>query len=123
MERISDGYPINVKPTNWEEKYIIEEAKTWLDNNIFKSSLDRDEHVQNVINLGRDVALPFMMELLRENNHEEGMYMWFCGMVIDSLLKDEIKVEGYMPIMEWTKNILALYDNGFIKTSNSNNDK
>lgn len=121
--RISDGYPIKVEPANDDERFIIEEAKLWLDNNIYKSSLDKDEHVNNVINLGKEKVFPFIFELLRENNHSEGMYLWFCSMIIDSLLKDEIKVGGYMPIMEWTKNILALYDNGFIKISDNNNDK
>jgi len=113
--RLSDNYPINVKPINWREQYIIDEAKAWLDENIFKSNLNpEDEHIQNVINLGRDVALPFLFELLRENNHEEGMYMWFCSMCISDMLKDEITIEGYMPIMEWTKNMLSLYDSGII---------
>ena len=112
--RISDSYPINVKPITWREQYIIDEAKAWLDENIFKSSFGKDQHVMNVVDLGREDVLPFIMELLRENNHNEGMYIWFCSMVIDELLKDEISVEGYMPITEWSKNILALYDNGII---------
>ena len=113
--RISDSYPINVKPVKWEEEYIIEKAKNWLDNNIIKSTMFRDENINDVINLGREAALPFMFELLRENNHDQGMYLWFCSMIIDEFLKDEIEVEGYMPITEWGKNVLALYDNGFIK--------
>ena len=112
--RISDNYPIQLKPTNETEQYIIEEAKLWLDNNIFSSVINIDEHMQNVINLGREAALPFMFELLRENNHEEGMYMWFCSCIISEFLKDELHVEGYMPITEWTKGILKLYDEGFV---------
>jgi hypothetical protein len=30
------------------------------------------------------------------------------------MLKDELTIEGYMPITEWTKNMLSLYDSGII---------
>ena len=118
--RISDDYPINAKPINWREQYIIDEAKAWLDENAFKSSMNIDEHVNNVIDLGRDAVIPFMMELLRENIND-GIYMHFCCMVINEFLKDEIKVEGYVPITEWAKTVLNIYDFcGFKYDSNNN---
>ena len=40
-KKISDSYPINVKPITWREKYIIDEAKAWLDENIGDEA-DRD---------------------------------------------------------------------------------
>ena len=53
--RASDDFPINIIPKNDEEKNIIEEAKLWLDENIFNSRLGFDEHINNVIKLGRKI--------------------------------------------------------------------
>lgn len=109
--RLSDNFPINVIPKNNEEKYIIEEAKLWLDENILKSCIGIDEHIQNVIKLGRNIT-PFIIEIMRENNTETGMYTHFLLAVITKLYEGKIKFKGYCPPSWCMNTLIQLYDNG-----------
>lgn len=109
--RISDSYPINVIPKNDEEKYVIKEAKLWLNDNMFKSNLGFDEHVNNVVALGRKIT-PFIIEMMRENNTESGMYSHFLLAVITKLYEGEIRFEGYCPPSWCMKTLIELYNTG-----------
>jgi len=109
--RLSDNWPINVIPKNDEEKYIIEEAKLWLDENCFKSCLGIDEHIDNVIQLGRKIT-PFIIEMMRENNTETGMYTHFLLAVITKLYEGEIEFKGYCSPSWYMNTLIQLYDNG-----------
>lgn len=108
---ISECYPISAVPKTDEEKYILEEAYNWINDNAFKSSLGYDEHIENVVKLGRK-NVPFIIEIMRENNHKEGMYWHFLLGIMCKLYEDEIKFEGYCP-PEWCMNMfIQLYDIG-----------
>ena len=110
--RMSDDFPINVIPKNDDEKYIIEEAKLWLDENCFKSSLNPyEQHINNVVNLGRKIT-PFIIDIMRENNNEEGMYTHFLLEVICRLYEGEIEFKGYCPPSWCINTFIQLYDNG-----------
>lgn len=109
--RFSDGFPINVIPKSDDEKYIIEEAKLWLDKNCFSSCLGIDEHIDNVIKLGRKIT-PFIIEIMRENKEEDGMYGHFLLAVITKLYEGEIRFEGYCPPSWCINTLIQLYDNG-----------
>lgn len=109
--RASNDFPIKVIPKNDEEKYVIEEAKLWLNDNMFKSNLGFDEHVNNVVALGRKIT-PFIIEMMRENNTESGMYSHFLLAVMIKLYEGELKFEGYCPPSWCMKTLIELYDNG-----------
>lgn len=117
--RASDSFPITVTPLKWSHKYIIEEAKAYLDETILSSHWGPNEHVDNVVNLGKHNS-SFIMEFMRSDYKEhDNMYSHFLLDVIAGLYP-EIKFEGYVGIDGAIKTYLALYDNGFI---NDNSDK
>lgn len=109
--RISDSFPILVKARTDEERYIIEEMKSYLDETIFLSNLAPNEHIDNVVALGKK-NIDFLMELVKENNHPQGMYSHFLIDVIFTLYKDDIEIEGYLGVDGCMKLLLDLYDRG-----------
>lgn len=111
MFRFSDNYPISVIPKNEDEKYVIEEAKLWLDENCYKSSLGIDEHINNVVSLGKKIT-PLIIDIMRENNTEKGMYTHFLLAVISKLYEDDLKFEGYCPALWCINKLIQLYDSG-----------
>ena len=112
--RASDNYPIKVEAKTDEEKYIVEEAKLYLDSTILSSVWSPNEHVDNVVKLGKK-NIDFLIEIVRENNNPQGMYSHFLIDVIFGLYKDELKIEGFLGVSGCMKAILALYDNGVLK--------
>ena len=112
--RISDSYPILVEAKTDEERYIIEEAKSYLDETIFSSYWGANKHVDNVVKLGRG-NIGFIMEIMRENNNPQGMYAHFLLDVVFGLYKDDLKVEGFLGVTECVKMLLKLYDSGAFK--------
>ena len=113
--RVSDNFPINIIPETDEEKYIIEEAKLYLDETIFSSIWGPNEHVDNVISLGRK-NVDFLIKFLKENtNHKEGMYSHFLIDVLFGLYKDDLKIEGYLGVDGCIKALIHLYDTGILK--------
>ena len=113
MTRISDIYPIKTKPSNDEEKYIIEEAKAWLDENAFSSCLGSSPHIDNVVALGKKNT-DFLMKLIKENNHKEGMYSHFLLAIMFTLYKEEIQVEGYLGVDGCMSCLIQIYDDGLM---------
>lgn len=111
--RISDGYPIGVEAKTDEERYIVEEAKKYLDETMFSSVWSPNEHVDNVVELGKG-NLEFLMEMMRENNHPQGMYSHFLIDVILGLYKDDLKIDGYLGVDGCMKALLKLYDDGVL---------
>ena len=85
--RASDNFPIKAEPKNDEELYIVEEAKKYLDETILSSHWVLSDHVYNVVKLGKK-NIDFLMKMLRENNHPQGMYAHFLIDVIFELYKD-----------------------------------
>jgi hypothetical protein len=107
-------HPIKIKATNEEEEYILEEARIWLQENMFSSIMNpNNPHISNVVALGKKHT-PFLMEFLRENDHPQGMYTHFLLDVIFRLYKDEIKVNGYLGVDGCTKLLLKVYDSGMM---------
>ena len=111
MSRISDSYPIKVQPTNDEEWYIVEEATLYLDETIFSSHWGHNQHVDNVIALGKKNT-DFLMKIVKENNHPQGMYAHFLIDVLFGLYKDDLKVEGYLGVDGCMKFLISAYDAG-----------
>lgn len=112
--RASDLYPVGVKAGNDEERYIVEEAKKYLDETILSSVWGENEHVDNVVKLGRK-NIDFLMKMMRENNHPQGMYTHFLIDVVFGLYKDDLKIEGYLGVDGCTVMLLKLYDEGVLK--------
>lgn len=111
--RISDNYPIGVEVKTDEERYIVEEAKKYLDETMFSSVWGPNDHVTNVVTLGKG-NLEFLMEMIRENNHPQGMYSHFLIDVILKLYKDDLKIDGYLGVDGCMKALLKLYDDGVL---------
>lgn len=111
--RISDSYPIGVKAKTDEERYIVEEAKKYLDETALSSLWGPNEHVDNVVELGKG-NLEFLMEMMRENNHPQGMYSHFLIDVILGLYKDDLKIKGYIGVDGLKEGLLKLYDGGVL---------
>ena len=116
MSRLSDGYPIKVIPTNDEERYIIEEAKSYLDETMFSSIWSPNKHVDNVIALGKKNT-DFLMKMVKENNHKQGMYSHFLIDVMFGLYKDDFTVEGYLGVDGCMKFLIQMYDGGLLNNS------
>lgn len=114
MIRISDSYPILTVPETDEEKYIIEEMKSYLDETVFSSNWAPNKHVDNVIALGKK-NIDFLMKLVNENLGPEGMYSHFLLDVIFTLYKDDIKVKGYLGVSGCMKFLVELYNKGLLK--------
>lgn len=113
MSRVSDNYPIDVEAKTDEERYIVEEAKKYLDETMFSSVWGPNDHVTNVVKLGKG-NLEFLMEMMRENNHPQGMYSHFLIDVILGLYKDDLKIDGYLGVDGCMKALLKLYDDGVL---------
>lgn len=111
--RMSDNYPIGVEAKTNEERYIVEEAKKYLDETALSSLWGPNDHVSNVVKLGKG-NLEFLMEMMRENNHPQGMYSHFLIDVILGLYKDDLKIEGYLGVDGCMKALLKLYDDGVL---------
>lgn len=120
--RVSGGYPIGVEAKTDEERYIVEEAKKYLDETMFSSVWGPNEHVDNVVELGKG-NLEFLMEMMRENNHPQGMYSHFLIDVILGLYKDDLKIEGYLGVDGCMKALLGLYDQGVLTYLDTNPQK
>ena len=117
MERFSDLDPIKTQPTNGEESYIIEEAKLYLDETALSSIWGPNKHVDNVVALGRKNT-PFLMELVKENDHPQGMYAHFLIDVMFALYKDEIDnlgIKGHLGVDGCMKLLIKMYNKGLIK--------
>lgn len=112
--RVSDNYPIGVEAKTDEERYIIEEAKKYLDETAVSSVWRENDHVDNVVKLGRK-NIDFLMKMMRENNHPQGMYSHFLIDVVFGLYKDDLKIEGYLGVDGCMKALLKLYDEGVLK--------
>lgn len=100
MSNIADNCPIKVVAKNDEERYIIEEAKKFLNETAFLSNYwSNDKHIKNVIDLGRK-NIDFLMEMMKENDKSDGMYAHFLLYVVFGLYGEElnrdVKVEGYI---------------------------
>ena len=111
--RISDNYPIKTQPTTDEERYIIEEAKLYLDETAFSSIWAPNKHVDNVISLGKKNT-DFLMSIVKENNHPQGMYAHFLIDVMLGLYKDKIQVEGYLGVSGCINCLIQIYDSGLM---------
>lgn len=108
-------HPVQVVPETDEEKYIIEEMKSYLDETAFSSVWNPDnKHVDNVVALGKK-NLDFLMKLVRENLGPEGMYSHFLLDVLFKLYSDNLKVEGYLGVSECMNMLIQLYDSGILK--------
>ena len=114
MIRISDSHPILTVPETDEERYIIEEMKSYLDETALYSSWAPNTHVDNVIALGKK-NIDFLMKLVKENLGPEGMYSHFLLDVIFTLYKDDIKVEGHLGVSGCMKFLVELYNKGLLK--------
>lgn len=108
-----DLYPIKTEPTNDEERYIIEEAKAYVDETAISSIWAPNQHVDNVIALGKKNT-DFLMKLVKENNHPQGMYSHFLIDVMFGLYKDDFQVEGYLGVDGCMKALIYMYDNGIM---------
>ena len=111
---MSDNYPISVEAKTDEEKYIVEEAKKYLDETCFSSHWGPNKHVDNVVKLGRG-NIDFLMEMMRENNNPQGMYAHFLLDVVFGLYKDELRIEGYLGVSQCMELLLEFYDSGAFK--------
>lgn len=107
-------WPIKIKPTNEEEEYILNEARAYLKETVFLSTWGPNEHVDNVVKLGRKNT-KFLMEFLRENDHPQGMYSHFLLDVLFELYRDEIRVDGYLGVDGCIKLLLKIYDSGLME--------
>lgn len=108
-----DICPIKTEPTNDEERYIIEEAKAYLNETALSSIWVPNQHVDNVIALGKKNT-DFLMKLVKENNHPQGMYSHFLIDVMFGLYKDDLTIEGYLGVSGCMKCLIQLYDSGFM---------
>lgn len=122
MSRVSDNYPIGVEVKTDEERYIVEEAKKYLDETALSSVWSENEHMDNVVKLGRK-NIDFLMEMMRENNHPQGMYSHFLIDVVFKLYEDDLKIEGYLGVDGCMKALLGLYDQGVLKFLDENPQK
>lgn len=120
--RVSDGFPIKAEPRNDEERYIVEEAKKHLDETILSSHWVMSEHVENVVRLGKK-NIDFLMKMMRENNHPQGMYSHFLIDVVMELYKDDLRIEGFLGVDGCVKALLSLYDQGVLKVLDENPQK
>jgi len=120
--RVSDSYPISVEVKTDEERYIVEEAKKYLDETAFSSVWRENEHVDNVVKLRRK-NINFLMEMMRENNHPQGMYSHFLIDVVFKLYEDDLKIEGYLGVDGCMQSLLELYDQGVLKFLDENPQK
>lgn len=120
--RVSDNYPIGVEAKTDEERYIVEEAKKYLDETILSSVWGENEHVDNVVKLGRK-NIDFLMEMMRENNHPQGMYSHFLIDVVFKLYEDDLKIEGYLGVDGCMQSLLKLYDEGVLRFLDENPQK
>lgn len=111
--RISDSYQIGIEAKTDDERYIVEEAKKYLDETAISSIWGPNEHVDNVVKLGKG-NLEFLMEMMRENNHPQGMYSHFLIDVILGLYRDDLKIDGYLGVDGCMKALLGLYDDGVL---------
>lgn len=109
-----DLYPIKTEPTNDEERYIIEEAKAYVEETAISSIWAPNQHVDNVIALGKKNT-DFLMKLVKENNHPQGMFSHFLIDVMFGLYKDDIKVEGYLGVRGCMECLIKLYDHGLLQ--------
>jgi len=105
---------IKIKPSNKEEQYILDEARKYLNETRFSSVWHPNNHVDNVVNLGRKNT-KFLIEFLRENDNPQGMYSHFLIDVLYKLYEDDIKVEGFLGVSGCVKLLLKLYDKGLLK--------
>ncbi len=115
MNRISDLYPILTVPETDEEKYIIEEMESYLDETVFLSYWKPNKHVDNVVELGKK-NIDFLMKLVKENNRPQGMYSHFLLEVIFTLYRDDIKVEGYLGVQGCMQALIDMYDKGLLNS-------
>lgn len=120
--RASDSYPIGVEVKTDEERYIVEEAKKYLDETAMSSVWSENEHVDNVVKLGRK-NIDFLMEMMRENNHPQGMYSHFLIDVVFKLYENDLKIEGYLGVDGCMQALLKLYDEGVLKLLDENPQK
>ena len=120
--------PIKTEPTNDEERYIISEAIEYLNETAVSSIWGPNKHVDNVIALGKKNT-DFLMKLVKENDHPQGMYSHFLIDVMFGLYKDALKIEGYLGVDGCMKALICLYDNGILQIEPgttlklANNDK
>ena len=114
MIRISDSHPILTVPETDEERYIIEEMKSYLDETALYSSWAPNKHVDNVIALGKK-NIDFLMKLVKESIDTNYKYSHFLLDVIFTLYKDDIKVEGHLGVSGCMKFLVELYNKGLLK--------
>lgn len=103
-------YLFTLKPKNDTEQYILDEAQKWLEENMFMSSFNpEDEHVKNVVNLGREI-MPFLVEMAKESKKKDYIYCHFLLMVMFDLYRDEIEVHGYIPPTSCLDMFVSMYE-------------
>lgn len=98
-----------------DEKYIREQAMTYVDKTAFISYTILDNPIINdIVNMGKSVT-SYIISILKDNLENDGIYMHFCLLILQSLYKDDIKLKGYVPMKQLAELFIKMFDNNLLK--------